>query len=73
MRPPEELYTVHSEPSSADRPVLVYAFAGFVDAGAGVRLAAEHVGDKGFEPFRVADELAQVLGDELFFRQEAVE
>ena len=43
MRPPEELYTVHSEPSSADRPVLVYAFAGFVDAGAGVRLAAEHL------------------------------
>ena len=43
MRPPEELYTVHSEPSSADAPVLVYAFAGFVDAGAGVRLAAEHL------------------------------
>ena len=43
MRPPEELYSIHSEPSSVDGPVLVYAFAGFVDAGAGVRLAADHL------------------------------
>ena len=37
---------VHGEPSrprDGSGPVLVHAFAGFVDAGSGVRLAAEHI------------------------------
>ena len=45
MRSPEELYSIHREVSFAERPVLVYAFAGFVDAGSGVRLAAAHILD----------------------------
>lgn len=43
MRSPEELLTIHREVTFDDRPVLLYAFAGFVDAGAGVRLAADHI------------------------------
>jgi hypothetical protein len=43
MRPPEELIGWHRETHFDVPPVLVYAFSGFVDAGAGVRLAAEHV------------------------------
>lgn len=43
MRPPAELYTLHRDVSFINRPVLVYAFSGFVDAGHGVRLAAEHI------------------------------
>jgi hypothetical protein len=43
MRPPQELFTVHREVSFDERPVLVYAFSGFVDAGGGVRLAADHI------------------------------
>ena len=43
MRAPEELYQVHREVHFDDVPILVYAFAGFVDAGGGVRLAADHI------------------------------
>jgi hypothetical protein len=43
MRAPEELVTVHREVHFDDRPVLLHAFSGFVDAGAGVRLAADHL------------------------------
>ncbi len=43
MRSPESLYTIHQDPAALDRPVLVYAFSGFVDAGGGVRLAAAHI------------------------------
>ena len=43
MRSPDELYSIHRDELAADRPVLVYAFAGFVDAGAGVRIAADHM------------------------------
>ena len=44
LRSLDELYTVHGEPTpTPGGPVLVHAFAGFVDAGSGVRLAAEHV------------------------------
>ena len=43
MRDPEELLTVHREVHFDERPVLVYAFSGFVDAGGGVRLAADHL------------------------------
>jgi hypothetical protein len=43
VRPPEELYSIHRNPGAANRPVLVHAFTGFVDAGAGVRVAAEHI------------------------------
>ena len=43
MRSPEEMFTVHRDVTFVDRPVLVYAFSGFVDAGHGVRLAAEHI------------------------------
>ncbi len=43
MRAPEELFTIHREAHFDEPPVLVYAFAGFVDAGSGVRIAAEHI------------------------------
>ncbi len=43
MRAPQELYTVHREVHFDAPPVLVYAFSGFVDAGGGVRLAADHI------------------------------
>ncbi|MBU6245615.1 MAG: PAC2 family protein [Actinomycetales bacterium] len=43
MRPPEDLYQVHREPSGSRQPILVHAFSGFVDAGAGVRLASAHI------------------------------
>ena len=45
MRAPEELFTIHTDVEFDEPPILLYAFAGFVDAGAGVRLAAEHVLD----------------------------
>ena len=34
---------MHREVHFDDAPILVYAFAGFVDAGGGVRLAADHI------------------------------
>ena len=43
MRPPEELFTIHSDVQFQEPPILLYAFSGFVDAGSGVRLAAEHL------------------------------
>ena len=43
MRPAEELFTLHRDVSFDERPVLLHAFSGFVDAGGGVRLAAEHL------------------------------
>lgn len=43
MRPPEELFTIHSDVQFEEPPVLIYAFSGFVDAGSGVRLFAEHL------------------------------
>jgi len=43
MRPPEELFTIHSDVQFDEPPILLYAFSGFVDAGSGVRLAAEHL------------------------------
>lgn len=43
MRSPEELFTIHREAEFDEPPVLVYAFAGFVDAGSGVRIAADHI------------------------------
>ncbi len=43
MRAPEELITWHREVSADERPILLHAFSGFVDAGAGVRLSAEHI------------------------------
>ncbi len=43
MRAPEELFTLHGEATLPEQPILLHAFSGFVDAGAGVRLAAEHL------------------------------
>lgn len=43
MRDPDDLCTVHAEPSGPDRPVLVHALSGFLDAGGAGRLAAEHL------------------------------
>lgn len=43
MRAPEELFTTHRTVTFVDRPILIHAFAGFVDAGAGVRMATEHL------------------------------
>lgn len=43
MRPPQDLYTVHRDVSFTERPVLVHAFSGFVEAGGATRIAAEHL------------------------------
>jgi hypothetical protein len=43
MRSPDDLFTVHQEVRFDDPPILLYAFSGFVDAGGGVRLAADHI------------------------------
>lgn len=43
MRAPEDMFTIHHDVTFVQRPVLVYAFTGFVDAGSGVRLAGEHL------------------------------
>lgn len=43
MRPADELFTLHRDVEFDERPVLLHAFSGFVDAGSGVRLAAEHL------------------------------
>jgi hypothetical protein len=43
MRAPEDLFTLHRDVTFDKRPVLLYAFSGFVDAGGGVRLSAEHI------------------------------
>lgn len=43
MRPAHELFTVHRDVAFAERPILLHAFAGFVDAGAGVRITADHI------------------------------
>jgi hypothetical protein len=43
MRNPEELYTWHRDVEFDTPPVLVHAFSGFVDAGTGVRIAADHI------------------------------
>jgi len=40
--PDESLYTLHSEPT-AQRPVLVHSFQGFLDAGGAPTLAADHM------------------------------
>ena len=40
---PSTLYTLVSEPPDLDRPVLVQALEGFVDAGGAGRLAREHL------------------------------
>lgn len=43
MRDPHELYELTGELPELDRPVLVQALTGFVDAGGAVRLAGEHL------------------------------
>lgn len=43
MRPPEELFTIHTDVQFEEPPILLYAFSGFVDAGSGVRISAEHL------------------------------
>lgn len=43
---PEDLYTLDErqpEPAELDRPVLVHALSGFIDAGQAGRLAADHI------------------------------
>jgi hypothetical protein len=39
----DDLVAVHQDATFEAPPVLLYAFAGFVDAGGGVRLAADHI------------------------------
>jgi predicted ATP-grasp superfamily ATP-dependent carboligase len=43
MRDPQELYEIVGELPTLDRPVLVQAMTGFVDAGAATRLAREQL------------------------------
>jgi PAC2 family len=43
VRPPEDLFVVHRDVSFVDRPVLVHAFSGFVEAAGATRVAAEHL------------------------------
>jgi predicted ATP-grasp superfamily ATP-dependent carboligase len=40
---PSELYELAEDSPAADRPVLVHALTGFVDAGSAARLAREHL------------------------------
>jgi hypothetical protein len=40
---PSELYTLTEDLPAVDRPVLVHALTGFVDAGNASRLAREHL------------------------------
>ena len=53
MRDPDELYELTGDPPELGRPVLIQALSGFVDAGAAVRLAREHLLSTG-EPRLVA-------------------
>jgi len=43
MRSPRKLFTVHRDVEFAEPMTMVHAFAGFVDAGAGVRVAVDHI------------------------------
>lgn len=43
MLEPAELYTVEADTPALDRPVLVQALTGFVDAGSATRLARDHL------------------------------
>jgi predicted ATP-grasp superfamily ATP-dependent carboligase len=43
VRNPSELFELSAEPPAVDRPVLVQALTGFVDAGNASRLAREHL------------------------------
>ena len=43
MLDPQELYTVEPQIPQLDRPVLIHALSGYVDAGEAVRLAHEHL------------------------------
>lgn len=43
MRSPDDLFTIHQDVRFDEPPILLYAFSGFVDAGGGVRLAADHI------------------------------
>jgi hypothetical protein len=43
MRDPKELVSRHHRVQFPDRPILLYAFTGFVDAGSGVRVASDHI------------------------------
>ena len=43
MRPAQELFNVHRDVTFNERPIMLHAFAGFVDAGGGVRITADHI------------------------------
>ncbi|HEX6968666.1 MAG TPA: PAC2 family protein [Micromonosporaceae bacterium] len=43
MLDPFELYDLVDDPPALDRPVLIHALTGFVDAGSGIRLAHTHL------------------------------
>lgn len=53
MRDPAELYELTGDLPAVERPVLIQALSGFVDAGSAVRLAREHLLSTG-EPHLVA-------------------
>ena len=53
MLDPDELYELAAELPELDRPVLLVAMTGFVDAAGATRLAAEHLRDVG-DPVDVA-------------------
>ena len=46
MLDPRELYTLEADAPPLDRPVLIHALSGYVDAGEAVRLAHQHLLDK---------------------------
>ena len=50
---PRELYELADDLPELDRPVLVVAMTGFVDAAGAARLAAEHLREAG-DPVTVA-------------------
>jgi hypothetical protein len=46
---PRELYTLEPDAPTLDRPVLIHALSGYVDAGEAVRLAHEYLLGEGFQ------------------------
>jgi predicted ATP-grasp superfamily ATP-dependent carboligase len=58
---PHGLYEVVGEPSALDRPVLVQALSGFVDAGSGAQLAREHMMATGEPELLVRFDIDQLL------------
>ena len=61
MLDPHELYEIAGELPELDRPVLIQAMSGFVDAGASTRLAGEHLLQSGTAQLVATFDIDQLL------------